>query len=69
MNDTTLCIQKWEWPSSVQLKWMAEMKLEQLVKLWEWQEQQLLYPQVCVVGMLSLQLAEDAQAGQLDKLS
>ena len=53
MNDTTLCIQKWEWPSSVQLKWMAEMKLEQLVELWEWQEQQLLYPQVCVVGMLS----------------
>ena len=40
MNGTTLCIQKWEWPSSVQLKWMAEMKLEQLVELWEWQEQQ-----------------------------
>ena len=53
MNGTTLCIQKWEWPSLVQLKWMAEMKLEQLVELWEWQEQQLLYPQVCVVGMLS----------------
>ena len=45
------------------------MKLEQLVELWEWQEQQLLYPQVCVVGMLSLQLAVGAQAGQLDKLS
>ena len=41
---------------------MAEMKLEQLVELWEWQEQQLLYPQVYVVGMLSLQLAEAAQA-------
>ena len=64
MNDTTLCIQKWEWPSSVQLKWMVEMKLEQLVELWEWQEQQLLYPQVCVVGMLSLQLAEVALADQ-----
>ena len=48
MNGTTLCIQKWEWPSSVQLKWMAEMKLEQLVEIWEWQEQQLLYPQVYV---------------------
>ena len=65
MNGTTLCIQKWEWPSSVQLKWMAEMKLEQLVELWEWQEQQLLYPQVYVVGMLSLQLAEAAPADQL----
>ena len=40
MNGTTLYIQKWEWPSSVQLKRMAEMKLEQLVELWEWQEQQ-----------------------------
>ena len=69
MNDTTLCIQKWEWPSSVQLKWMAEMKLEQLVELWEWQEQQLLYPQVCVMGMLSLQLVVGAQADQLYKLS
>ena len=45
--------------------WMAEMKLVQLVELWEWHEQQLLYPQVCVVGMLSLQLAEAAQADQL----
>ena len=40
MNDIALCIQKWEWSSTVQLKWMAEMKLEQLVELWEWQEQQ-----------------------------
>ena len=48
---------------------MAEMKLEQLVELWEWQEQQLLYPQVCVVGMLSLQLAVVALADQLYKLS
>ena len=65
MHDTTLDIQKWVWPSSAQLKWMAEMKLEQLVELCKWQEQQLLYPQVCVVGMLSLQLAEAAQADQL----
>ena len=69
MHGTTLDIQKWVWPSSAQLKWMAEMKLEQLVELCKWQEQQLLYPQVCVVGMLSLQLAVGAQAGQLDKLS
>ena len=69
MHGTTLDIQKWVWPSSTQLKWMAEMKLELLVELWEWQEQQLLYPQVCVVGMLSLQQAEAAQADQLCKLS
>ena len=69
MHGTTLDIQKWVWPSSTQLKWMAEMKLEQLVELWEWQEQQLLYSQVCVVGMLSLQLVVGAQADQLYKLS
>ena len=65
MHGITLDIQKWVWPSSAQLKWMAEMKLEQLVELCKWQEQQLLYPQVYVVGMLSLQLAEAAQADQL----
>ena len=47
------------------LMWMAVMEQVQLVKLEGWQEWQLLYLQVYVLGRLSLQLAEAAQADQL----